>query len=351
MTRLRFLALFSVCWLLLGCSESQSGRRRASAVKPTRHVAASKTADAGSAVAIADSGRIVKATHVEPQAPAPQITNAPSLLEGVSPPELSEVPRGGSQEASQSLGEAIKALKTKLAVISNNLANADTIGFKRSRVAIESCPYEQLKPPGAQDAVNNYAPTSIAVGRGCRVQSVEIDFAQGPLKETGRSLDVAIEGEGFFYVEDPSINSFVYTRAGNFAVNSNGLFVVGSASTGRVVQPRISIPIDVTAIVISTEGNVSIQQFGQTQFSQVGQLQLAKFPNPQGLIPLGENLYQETLASGKPIFGQPGLNGLGKLRQTALERSNVDFDEELLAWQATDRAMKSLQRLFAAPAP
>jgi flagellar basal-body rod protein FlgG len=104
-------------------------------------------------------------------------------------------------------------------------------------------------------------------------------------------------------------------------------------------------------MVISAEGNVSIQQFGQTQYSQVGQLQLAKFPNPQGLMLLGENLYQETLASGKPIFGQPGLNGLGKLRQSALERSNVDFDEELLAWQATDRTLKSLHRLFEASAP
>lgn len=351
MTRTRLLALLAIGCLFAGCSESPSSGPRTSAAVKARRVAANEVVQARRGEAPANSGKIVQATHVESQSPAPQTASVPSLLEGLSESGFNEHPRGGCEEASQALGEAMKTLKTKLAVISNNLANAETIGFKRSRVAIESCPYEQLKLPGAQDAFNNYAPASIAIGRGCRVQSVEIDFAQGPLKETGRMLDVAVEGEGFFYVEDPSINSFVYTRAGNFAVNSNGLVVVGSASTGRVVQPRISIPTDVTGIVISSEGNVSIQQFGQTQFSQVGQLQLAKFPNPQGLMLLGENLYQETLASGKPIFGQPGLNGLGKLRQSALERSNVDFDEELLAWQATDRTLKSLQRLFEASAP
>ena len=201
---------------------------------------------------------------------------------------------------------------------------------------------------GAQDAFNNYAPVSIAVGHGCRVQSIDIDFSQGALQETGRPLDVAIEGEGFFQLIDPPTNDFVYTRTGNFAVNANGVLVIGSASTGRVVQPQISIPIDTLGILISADGNVSIQQVGQTQFSQIGQLQLAKFLNPQGLIKLGENLYQETLASGAGIFGQPGTSGLGTLRQKALERSNVDFDEELLAWQATQRTLKCLERLLGA---
>ncbi|HUY91636.1 MAG TPA: flagellar hook-basal body complex protein [Pirellulales bacterium] len=307
---------------------------------------ANKVADSGDAVASANSGEIVKAVHIEPQAPELETANAPSLLAGLSAGGSIEAPRSGCEAASQVLGEAIKTLKTKLAVIGNNLANADTVAFKRSRVAVESCPYEQLKLPGAQDAFNNYAPASIAVGRGCRVQSVELDFAQGPLKETGRSLDVAIEGDGLFQVIDPSTNNFLYTRAGNFAVNSNGLLVLGSASTGRLVQPQISIPINTIGIVISDEGNVSIQQFGQPQYSQIGQLQLAKFMNPQGLLLLGENLYQETLASGPGTYGQPGLNGLGKLRQKALERSNVDLDEEVLAWKTTERTLQSIERLL-----
>jgi flagellar basal-body rod protein FlgG len=292
-------------------------------------------------------GQVVNAAHVELQTDRPPVESTPKLLNQLSDNEAVEsLDTKASQEATIVLTEAIKALKTKLAVLSHNMANADTIGFKRSRITLEDCGYHHLTLPGAQDAFNNYAPVSIAVGHGSRVQSVDIDFSQGVLQETGRRLDVAIEGEGFFQLIDPSTNNFVYTRTGNFAINANGVLVIGSASTGRVVQPQISIPIDTTGILISADGNVSIEQFGQTQYSQVGQLQMAKFLNPQGLLKLGENLYQETLASGAAVFGNPGNDGLGTLRQKALERSNVEFDEELLTWQTTRRTLKCLERLL-----
>jgi flagellar basal-body rod protein FlgG len=352
MRRTRFLAWLAVGFFV-GCSQAEPDQVADSTCAEPQKIVANKAVPISAAAAQADLSKVVKASNVEPlasQLPASPAAAAPSLLTGVSTPDLSAGPAGGCREASRVLDEGIKALKTKLTVISHNLANAETIGFKRRRIGIETSGYEQVKLPGAQDAFNNYAPTSVAVGRGCRVQCIEIDFSQGLHKATSRPLDLAIEGEGFFQVIDPSTNNFLYTRSGNFAVNANGLLVIGSSSTGRLLQPQIAIPIDVTGVAISAEGNVSIQQFGQQQFSQVGQIQLAKFMNPQGLLALGEELYQETLASGAAIYGQPALNGLGTLKQHALEQSNVDFDDEMLAWEATHHTLQALERLRKTPA-
>jgi flagellar basal-body rod protein FlgG len=234
----------------------------------------------------------------------------------------------------------MRSMEMRLDVIANNLANVNSIAYKRSRANMENLQYRQIKLPGAQDAFNNYAPTGLALGLGSRVQGTQTIYEQGAFDITNNPLDMAIEGDGFFQVIDPTTNNFLYTRAGNFAVNSNGILVVGSSNTGRVLQPQISIPIDTTGIVISAEGNVSIQQFGQTQFSQVGQLQMAKFLNPEGLLSMGENLYQETLTSGAAIFGQPGTNGLGTVQQNSLERSNVDPTTELIDLITTQRAFE-----------
>ncbi|HWB07703.1 MAG TPA: flagellar basal-body rod protein FlgG [Pirellulales bacterium] len=234
----------------------------------------------------------------------------------------------------------MRAMEMNLDVIANNIANVNTTAFKRSRANFENLFYQYIKLPGAQDAFNNYAPTGLALGLGARVQGTQIMFQQGSFITTNNQLDVAIDGDGFFQVIDPSTNNFLYTRAGNFAVNSNGVLVIGSSNTGRVIQPQITIPIDTTGILISAEGNVSIQQFGQTQFSQVGQLQMAKFLNEEGLLAMGENLYQETLSSGAAIFGQPGTNGLGTLNQNMLESSNVDPTNELIDLITTQRAFE-----------
>ena len=232
------------------------------------------------------------------------------------------------------------AMETKLDVIANNLANVNSVAFKRSRANFEEQVYRHIKLPGAQDAFNNYAPVGISVGLGARPQGTQPIFEQGTFDQTNNPLDMAIEGDGFFQVIDPTTNNFLYTRAGTFSVNSNGLLVVGSAQTGRLVQPQISLPITTQGIVVSAEGNVSIQQFGQTQFSQVGQLQLAKFMNPQGLLQMGENLFQETLSSGAAIFGQAGTNGLGTIRQGMLERSNVEPVNELIDLITTQRSFE-----------
>lgn len=234
----------------------------------------------------------------------------------------------------------MRAMEMQLDVIANNLANVNTVAFKRSRANIENLFYRQIKLPGAQDAFNNYAPTGLAIGLGSQVQGTQNMFDQGSFQTTNSPYDLAIDGDGFFQVIDPTTNNFMYTRAGNFAINSNGQLVIGSSNTGRLVQPQITIPIDTMGVVISAEGNVSIQQFGQTQFSQVGQLQMAKFLNPEGLLPMGENLFQESLSSGAAIFGQPGTNGLGTIRQNTLEQSNVDPVNELINLITTQRSFE-----------
>jgi flagellar basal-body rod protein FlgG len=234
----------------------------------------------------------------------------------------------------------MQALETKLDVIADNLANVNTTAFKRARANFEDLIYRNIKLPGTVDAQQNFTPTGIAIGLGTRVQSTQTDFSQGAFSQTNNNLDVAIVGPGFFTVIDPTSGQNVYTRAGNFSVNSNGQLVVGSAQTGRVVTPPVQFPQDTIAITISAEGNVSIQQSGNTQFNQIGQLQLAKFINPEGLLKLGENLYSETLSSGPVNLGNPGTLGIGTLQQNALETSNVEPVRELVDLITTQRSFE-----------
>jgi flagellar basal-body rod protein FlgG len=234
----------------------------------------------------------------------------------------------------------MKSLETKLDVIANNLANSNTTAFKRSSVNFESLFYKNLKLPALQDSSGNFTPTGIAVGLGTRVQSTEADFSQGNFNQSTNPYDIAIDGRGFLQVNDPNSGQIVYTRAGNLSVNANGQLVVGSAQTGRVVQPPISIPQDTTGIIIGSNGQVQIQQFNNTTFSTVGQLQMANFINPEGLLALGENLYQYTTASGSPLVGNPGTNGLGTIQQSMLEASNVEPVNELVDLITTQRSFE-----------
>lgn len=231
------------------------------------------------------------------------------------------------------------AMETKLDTIANNLANLETVAYKRSRANFEDLLYRQEKLPGAQDSSGQYTAVGIAIGLGTRLSSTQGDFSQGAVEDTGRELDVYIAGEGFFQVRDPTGATY-YTRAGNFNVNANGDIVVGSASTGRLLEPQISIPPDATAISISAEGIVSVQQPNTTQMSDIGQIELAKFINPEGLIRLGENLYAESDASGTAVLGTPGQDGLGTLQQNALESSNVEPVQELIDLIKTQRAFE-----------
>jgi flagellar basal-body rod protein FlgG len=234
----------------------------------------------------------------------------------------------------------MNSLETKLDVIANNLANSNTTAFKRGTVNFEDLFYRNLKLPALQDATGNYTPTGIAVGLGTRVQSTGTDFTQGNFIETNDQLDVAISGRGFFQVTDPNTGQIVYTRAGNLALNSTNQLVVESAQVGRVLQPAISLPQDYTGIIIGQNGSVQVQQYNNTNFTQVGQLQLANFVNPEGLLKLGENLYQYTNASGPPLLANPGQNGVGTLQQSALEASNVEPVTELVDLITTQRSFE-----------
>lgn len=209
------------------------------------------------------------------------------------------------------------AMETKLDVTANNLANIETVGYKRSRANFEDLFYRHEKFPGAEDTTGNYAPTGISVGLGTKVSSTQSDFGQGAFDVTDNELDVTIQGLGFFQVTDPN-GDIYYTRAGNFSKNANGQIVMGSANIGRLLEPEITIPPDATAVVISAEGLVSVRQPGTQVLASVGQFELANFINPEGLLRLGENLYAETDASGPPHAEQPGT---GRRRTLAPRRA------------------------------
>jgi flagellar basal-body rod protein FlgG len=233
----------------------------------------------------------------------------------------------------------MSALETKLDTIANNLANINTTAFKRARCNFENLFYRNYILPGSQDALGNPTAVGIQVGLGSRVESVQTDFTQGNFINTNQQLVLAIEGQGLFQVVDPS-GQTLYTRAGNLNINANGSVVIGSASDGRLIEPNITIPQDTIGIVISPEGMVQIQQFGNPQLTQVGQIQLAQFINYEGLLKLGENLYAQSNASGDPVIGNPGTNGLGVLRQNYLEASNVEPVNELIDLITTQRAFE-----------
>lgn len=231
------------------------------------------------------------------------------------------------------------ALQTKLDVIANNLANVNTTSFKRDRANFEDLFYRQERLPGAQDAGGQLTPVGIHVGLGSRVQSVQAEFTQGAFQTTNQELDVAIEGDGFFQVIDPS-GEFLYTRAGNFTKNNNGDLVLASANTGRFLSPQLTLPPDTVNVVIGSDGTVSVRQAGTPQLAPLGQIQLAKFVNPQGLLKVGENLYSETDASGAALLTIPGVDGVGMVRQGALEASNVEPVRELIDLITTQRAFE-----------
>lgn len=234
----------------------------------------------------------------------------------------------------------MESLQSKLNVIANNLANVNTTGFKSDRANFEDLFYRHEILPGAQDAGSNFTPTGIQTGLGVRMQSTQTSFIQGAFQETGQQLDVAVEGRGFLQVTDPVTSQPLFTRAGNLSLNAQGNLVVGSAQTGRLLNPPIQIPQDATGITISSDGRVSYQQPGNTQLQQAGQIQMALFQNPEGLMKLGENLYIDTVASGPAIQGNPGTQGMGVVRQGFLELSNVEPVRELIDLITTQRSFE-----------
>ncbi len=228
----------------------------------------------------------------------------------------------------------LDAQQTRMAVISNNLANVNTTGFKRGRGAFEDLMYQTIRQPGAASAENTELPSGLMLGTGVRTVATEKMFTQGNIIQTENQLDVAIQGRGFLQILMPD-GSVAYSRDGSFAMNSQGQLVT---SAGYELQPAITIPAETQSITIGSDGVVSVVVAGNSSPEQIGNLQLTDFINAAGLQPVGENLFKETVSSGAPQTATPGLNGLGTLVQGSLESSNVNVVEELVNMIETQRS-------------
>ena len=226
------------------------------------------------------------------------------------------------------------AQQTQLDVISHNLANVSTTGFKRNNAVFEDLIYQNLRQVGANTTEQNQLPTGLHLGLGVRTVATSRNFTQGSLQETKNSLDVAINGNGFFEVTRPD-GTIGYTRDGSFQVDAQGRVVT---SSGLPVANGITVPHGATSISISADGVVSAIVAGNTQPQQLGSLAMSSFINPAGLEPVGQNLFKESAASGQPQQGTPGTNGLGFIKQGFLESSNINVVEELVNMIQTQRA-------------
>jgi len=228
----------------------------------------------------------------------------------------------------------LEAQQTRMQVVSNNLANANTTGFKRGRAVFEDLLYQNVRQAGSQTTQQTRNPTGMNLGTGVRVVATEKLFEQGTLTQTNNQLDVAVNGRGFFQVQMPD-GTMAYTRDGTFKLNEQSQLVT---SSGYLVTPSITVPQGARSISIGNDGVVSATVASQTAPVQLGSIQIADFVNPAGLQPRGENLFGETAASGTPTTGTAGLNGLGTVSQGSLESSNVNVVEELVNMIETQRA-------------
>jgi flagellar basal-body rod protein FlgG len=228
----------------------------------------------------------------------------------------------------------LEAQQTRMSVTANNLANVNTTGFKSSRAVFEDLLYQNNGQAGAQSSEGTQLNSGLMTGTGVRVVATEKLFTQGNLVQTGNSLDMAIEGRGFFQILMPD-GSVGYSRDGTFQINSQGEIVT---SKGFALQPGITVPADAQSVTIGSDGTVSVTQPGNATPTQIGTVTLADFINPAGLQPVGQNLFLETGSSGTPQTGTAGQGGLGTISQGSLETSNVNTVEELVNMIETQRA-------------
>ncbi len=235
----------------------------------------------------------------------------------------------------------LSALSTELDVISNNLANVNTKGFKASRVNFEDLVYQEKAQPGVENANGDERPMGLFVGLGTRVSNTQFDFTQGDPISTNSQLDMCIAGRGFFQVQlaNGAGDGTGYSRAGNFTLNSNGEMVLGTANGPRL-EPPIQIPQEATAIDITSDGQVWVQLPNQVDPQQIGQIELAQFINPEGLKPIGGNVYIPSGSSGPAITGVPDESNFGSILQQHLEASNVNPVTELTELIRTQRAFE-----------
>lgn len=252
----------------------------------------------------------------------------------------------------RSLWTAASGMNTQtqnMNVISNNLANVNTTGFKKSRADFQDLMYQTVQNPGSPSTSAAQIPVGIQFGMGSKLAAVSKQFTPGDFSNTGNALDIAIEGDGFFQIQMPD-GSTAYSRAGAFKMDSNGRVVT---SDGFPMLPEIVIPANSTKITIGSDGTVSAVQSGQTTASTVGNIQLANFTNPSGLSSIGKNLYQQTDASGNATTGTPGQTGLGTISQGFLEMSNVNVAEEMVnmiigqrAYEANSKAITTSDEML-----
>lgn len=226
------------------------------------------------------------------------------------------------------------AQQLNIDVISNNLANVNTVGFKKSRIDFQDLLYQTLRPAGTTEAQGVQVPTGIQVGLGTRPAAVQKIFSQGDFQQTGNPLDLVIEGDGFFQITMPS-GSIAYSRDGTFKLDAQGRIVT---SDGYPMEPELTIPAEATSISVGSDGTISVSLPGQTIPQEVGQVQIAKFANPAGLNNIGRNLFTVSAASSDPVVDTPGMNGLGTLAHGFIEMSNVKVVEEMVNMIVAQRA-------------
>lgn len=234
----------------------------------------------------------------------------------------------------------MEAQQTNVDVISNNLSNVNTTGYKRQRTNFQDLVYQETRHPGTPNAQGEEIPVGTELGHGTRVSDTQRLFTQGSLEQTGNPLDLVIEGDGFFQVAMPD-GTTAYTRDGSFKLDSNGRLVTAD---GHPVQPEINIPPEATDISVTSDGLVSYREPGDETMQEAGEIELVNFTNPAGLSSRGRNLFEQTDASGSPTPGRPGELGLGTIEQGFLEMSNVEVVDEMVNMITAQRAYETNSR-------
>lgn len=264
--------------------------------------------------------------------------------------------RGGSDPVTTEIGNealimiramytaasGMNAQQANIDNVAHNLANVNTAGYKKSRVEFEDLVYQQITAPGSPTNATTEAPVGLELGLGTRAVAISRDFASGNLRATSNPFDLAIEGQGFLQVTLPD-GQTAYTRAGNLHVNQEGMLVT---NMGYPIEPSITIPPNAVSVSISRDGIVSAAVAGENAPQQVGALELAMFQNPAGMHAVGSNLFTATIASGDPLNGVPGVDGLGTLAQGFLEESNVSIVEEMVSMILGQRAYEANSRVI-----
>jgi flagellar basal-body rod protein FlgG len=236
----------------------------------------------------------------------------------------------------------MEAQQLNIDTIAHNLANINTSGFKLRRAQFQDLLYQNIRQAGASNTATTEIPVGLQIGLGTKAVATAMNFTQGDFAATNNPLDMVIQGQGFFQIRQVN-GQIAYTRSGNFHLNRDGNLVT---SEGDLLDPQITIPQDQISITIGSDGTVSVMQAGQTQPQQVGKIEIANFQNPAGLQNIGKNLFLPTQASGEPITGTPGENGLGTLLSGFVEQSNVSVVEEMVNMIVSQRAYEANSKVI-----